>query len=229
MRTLVTWTLGPSLATFLLAAFLLSTCLHTASAMSSTERLDTAKRVVYGTQDAAWERVDQPFWQRQVVFRVVANSDPRLYHRPSVAVGNEGRACLLTMNVQRVSRQRLLDCFNRIARKESLRIASENAASYARFFAVVHLLQQDSHCLVSGDLAARISGLSRASPELATLRETCDFRRTVEAAISLAENHFDAKVYRWNWKAAVVSEHRFTIHNNGTISFIGVRYSEQPD
>ncbi len=104
----------------------------------------TFSSTLYPAPGAQWEVFEQPFFRVNTIYRLKHVGDPRYLHQPFVAVDPSGQEYMLTFNVVHLSRQQILNDFNKLVREEKLNIDATNVEEYARFFVQVHGLTTPS-------------------------------------------------------------------------------------
>ena len=211
-----------------LAGMTIVGCAQAGTDVSHEEQLAAAQKLFEYAPGAKWRRIEQPFWNDHVIFKLAEGSSRQWPFRPSVAVDRSRNAYLLSDGVIRVPGEKILQDFNLIASRERLRVNAQNAQAYARFFVSVHLIANDCLHLVDEQWGKRIVRTRKGSAEHMALRG--ELQRAGELAINLVavQQQFDAVALLWNVCGSWVSEHRFSIHDDGTVVFKGTKWHEQP-
>jgi hypothetical protein len=169
--------------------------------VKSADKNVEAANKLFPCPKAKWDVVKQPFWRHHAILKLRSCQWP---HRPTVVVDEQGKAHLITDDIQIIPEKPTLDEFNEMAKRETVEINVDNAADYLYFFINAHLNSRDrlyfgDHALEQKAKALWLqSDAKRLSEETDHLKAELASPEVIPVTEINEHHDFKATVFKWS-------------------------------
>jgi hypothetical protein len=171
-----------------------------------------------------WELLEQEFWPRWRVYRLVDPVHPSRI--VSAAVDGRGRVVGLTHTRPLARANAALACFNALSRAEGVRVAHGNVEAYLAFFLWTQLPDVEQFLRGRADAEAVVAHPWQSRYDEYLLAE---LEGTVEPPLELREaaEGFAATAYDWHWSRGIVYRYDLEVDAAGEVRFRQVAFGTQ--